>query len=109
MWPSTPVEDEGSPARHQQPSPLKVLLETQERLYPDRVGKAEATVLCGGPFLVGPPLKGSFLHNRWRKPMSDLGEHKRSGVAVPVPEPAPAPRPEPATPQDCDLAVQEVG
>ena len=41
--------------------------------------------------------------------MSDLGEHKRSGVAVPVPEPAPAPRPEPATPQDCDLAVQEVG
>ena len=41
--------------------------------------------------------------------MSDLGEHKRSGVAVPLPEPAPAPRPEPATPRDSHLAVQEVG
>ena len=39
--------------------------------------------------------------------MSDLGKHKRSGVAVPVPKPAPAPRPEPAAPKD--LAEQEVG
>lgn len=30
--------------------------------------------------------------------MSDLGDHKRSGVAVPVPKPAPAPLPDPAAP-----------
>ena len=41
--------------------------------------------------------------------MSDLGEHKRSGVAVPVPKPAPAPQPEPAAPKDSGEARQEVG
>ena len=40
--------------------------------------------------------------------MSDLGEHKRSGVAVPVPKPAPVPRPEPAAPEKKETAEQEV-
>ena len=33
--------------------------------------------------------------------MTDLGDHKRSGIAVPVPtpRPAPAPKPTPATPE----------
>ena len=33
--------------------------------------------------------------------MTDLGEHRRSGVAVPAPapRPAPTPRPAPATPE----------
>ena len=40
--------------------------------------------------------------------MSDLGEHKRSGVAVPVPTPAPAPVSEPAEPREKDMAEREV-
>ena len=40
--------------------------------------------------------------------MSDLGDHKRSGIAVPVPRPAP--RPQPAEPkQKAAMADREVG
>jgi hypothetical protein len=39
--------------------------------------------------------------------MSDFGDHKRSGVAVPIPQPTPAPVP--AAPPDGDKVPQEVG
>jgi hypothetical protein len=39
--------------------------------------------------------------------MSDFGDHKRSGVAVPIPQPTPVPAP--AAPPDDDKVPQEVG
>jgi hypothetical protein len=40
--------------------------------------------------------------------MSDLGDHKRSGVAVPAPAPSPAPRPAPE-PVPADRLVPDIG
>jgi hypothetical protein len=44
----------------------------------------------------------------WRCSMSDLGDHKRSGVAVPAPAPSPAPRPAPE-PVPADRLVPDIG